>query len=358
MQSGSGAVLAGELVRMRLPVGGACCGRVRPLRLRSPLLHSAGRSTAQAVRRPRDGVDASLSGMELTGIRHKTLLHADGVSQYAVRRWLGNGTMRSVQPWYVTEEAPLGVVRMLRLGVRPTCLDGASLHGLWTPPHTGFHVFRPRLLRVGEELRNARAHPVRRMAGKVITLAEEQEIVLHGPALRSWPGLDPVPALDLVLTHAAHCLPVEKAAVLFESGLYRRLLSRREADRILASLPQRIRRPLTRVRADAESGTETTVRWWMESRHFPVKSQVLFPDGRRRMDLLVGRSWVIECDSREFHDDPLSYDADRARDLYLTSRGYRVTRLSWEQVFLRWEETQAMLLAILRRGEHLDPPRR
>lgn len=236
MQSGSGAVLAGELVRMRLPVGGACCGRVCPLRLRSPLLHSAGRSTAQAVRRPRDGVDASLSGMELTGIRHKTLLHADGVSQYAVRRWLGNGTMRSVQPWYVTEEAPLGVVRMLRLGVRPTCLDGASLHGLWTPPHTGFHVFRPRLLRVGEELRNARAHPVRRMAGKVITLAEEQEIVLHGPALRSWPGLDPVPALDLVLTHAAHCLPVEKAAVLFESGLYRRLLSRREADRILASL--------------------------------------------------------------------------------------------------------------------------
>lgn len=294
--------------------------------------------------------------MELTGIRHKTLLHADGVSQHAVRRWLGNGTMRSVQPWYVTAEAPLGVVRMLRLGVRPTCLDGASLHGLWTPPHTGFHVFRPRLLRAGEELRNARAHPVRRMAGKVITLAEEQEIVLHGPALRSWPGLDPVPAL--VLTHAAHCLPAEKAAVLFESGLYRRLLSRREADRILASLPQRIRRPLTRVRADAESGTETTVRWWMESRHFPVRPQVLFPDGRRRMDLLVGRSWVIECDSREFHDDPLSYDADRARDLYLTSHGYRVTRLSWEQVFLRWEETQAMLLAILRRGEHLDPPRR
>ena len=66
-------------------------------------------------------------------------------------------------------------------------------------------------------------------------------------------------------------------------------------------------------------------------------------------DLLVGRSWVIECDGREFHDDPLSYDADRARDLYLMSRGYRVTRLSWEQVFLRWEETQTMLLAILRR---------
>src|SRR5699024_10999163 len=162
----------------------------------------------------------------------------------------------------------------------------------------------------------------------------------------------------LVLTHAAHCLPVEKTAVLFESGLQRGLLTRREAQRILASLPQRIRRPLSRIRADAESGTETTVRWWMESRQFPVRPQVLFPDGRRRMDLLVGRSWVIECDSREHHDDPLSYAEDRARDLYLTARGYSVTRLSWEQVFLRWEETEEMLLAILRRGEHLEAPRR
>ena len=265
--------------------------------------------------------------------------------------------MSSEQPWYLRAAAPPGIVRMLQLGVRPTCLDGASLHGLWTPPHTGAHVFRPRVLHTDASLEDARAHPVRRRAGKVIALEREAELVLHGPALRAWPGHDPVPDLDLVLTHAAHCLPVEKAAVLFESGLQRRLLTRRDAERILASLPQRIRRPLSRIRSDAESGTETTVRWWMESRRFPVQSQVLFPDGRRRMDLLVGRSWVIECDSREFHDDPLSYDEDRARDLYLASRGYHVTRLSWEQVFLRWEETRTMLLAILRRGDHLDLPR-
>lgn len=265
--------------------------------------------------------------------------------------------MSSEQPWYLTAKAPPGIVRMLLLGVRPTCLDGASLLGLWTPPHSGAHVFRPRMLHADAELEGARVHPVRRRAGEVITLAEETELVLHGPVLRSWPGHDPVPDLELVLTHAAHCLPVEKAAVLFESGLQRRLLTRRGAERILGALPQRIRRPLSRIRADAESGTETVVRWWMETRHFPVRSQVLFPDGRRRMDLLVGRSWVIECDSREFHDDPLSYDSDRARDLYLTSRGYRVTRLSWEQVFLRWEETQTLLLAILRRSEHLAPPR-
>lgn len=294
--------------------------------------------------------------MYIKGVKHKARLRAEGVEQSVVRRWLRNGTVESVQPWYVTASAPPGIVRLLRLGVRPTCLDGASLHGLWTPPHPGTHVFRPRLRRAEGELLDMKVLPVRRRDGKIITLSEEQDLVLHGPVVRSWPTDDPVPDLEQVLTHAALCLPVEKAAVLFESALHRRRLSRPEAERLLAALPLRIGRPLSRIRTDAESGTETTVRWWMESRQFPIRPQVLFPDGRRRMDLLVGRSWVIECDSREHHDDPLSYAEDRARDLYLTARGYRVTRLSWEQVFLSWEETQETLLAILRRGEHLDPP--
>lgn len=296
--------------------------------------------------------------MRIKGVQHRRRLRADGVDQAVVRRWLRNGAVTSIQPWYLTAEAPPGIIGLLQLGVRPTCLDAASLHGLWTPPSPGTHVFRPRLLRADAELTGARALPVRGRDGKIITLPEEQDLVLHAPALRSWPSDDPVPDLDLVLTHAALCLPVATSAVLFESALHRRRLTRHEADRILATLPLRIRRPLSRIRADAESGTETTVRWWMESRQFPVRPQVLFPDGRRRMDLLVGRSWVIECDSREHHDDPLSYAEDRARDLYLTARGYRVTRLSWEQVFLRWEETEEMLLAILRRGEHLEAPRR
>lgn len=75
------------------------------------------------------------------------------------------------------------------------------------------------------------------------------------------------------------------------------------------------------------------------------------------MDLLVGRSWVIECDSREHHDDPLSYDEDHARDLYLASMGFTVTRLSWEQVFLRWADTEKSLLAILSKGDHLRDAR-
>src|SRR5699024_11951331 len=65
-----------------------------------------------------------------------------------------------------------------------------------------------------------------------------------------------------------------------------------------------------------------------------------------------GTNWVIECDSRSFHDDPNRYREDRRRDLALAERGYRVTRLTREQVFLQWGEPEQMLLTMLRRREH------
>ena len=294
--------------------------------------------------------------MKIEGIRHRTQLRTDGVSRRELAHWLRQGVVSSIQPWYVTPDAPREIVALLRLGVRPACLDAASLHGLWTPPHHGTHVYRPRLQVLGAEMQGLRAHPVRYRGGAVVPHGDPQPLVLHEPAMRSWPDHDPVPTLELVLAQAGRCLPTVKAAVLFESALQLGLLGRRDAERVVASLPQRARRPLARIRGDAESGTETTVRWWMESRGFPVQAQVPFPGGRRRMDLLVGKSWVIECDSRAHHDDPRSYDEDRERDLFLTSRGYHVTRLSWEQVFLRWGQTEEMLLAIVRRGEHRRPP--
>ncbi|MDN5901227.1 MAG: endonuclease domain-containing protein [Brachybacterium sp.] len=165
-----------------------------------------------------------------------------------------------------------------------------------------------------------------------------------------------MPELDLVLEHAGRCLPAVKVAILLESALNRGQLSMSGAQRIVASLPFHAARSLSRVRGDAESGTETAVRWWFESRGVPVRAQVSFPDDARRMDLLVGRSWVIECDSREHHADEDSYEKDRVRDLHLSQKGYDVTRLSWRQVFLTWPTTERSLLVLLGRGEHLRPP--
>jgi len=176
-------------------------------------------------------------------------------------------------------------------------------------------------------------------------------LILHAPSLRGWGSQDPVPDIVRTLDHAARCQSTVNAAILIESALNTRCLSTKDLDRLLAGLPQRKRHPLVRVRADAQSGTETAVRWWLEERRVRVRSQAqLLPDVR--VDLLIGTNWVIECDSRRFHDDPTQYREDRRRDLALSSRGYRVTRLTWEQVFLEWPRTSAMLVEMLRRRDH------
>ncbi|WP_114854527.1 hypothetical protein [Brachybacterium sp. YJGR34] len=296
--------------------------------------------------------------MEVIGVRHRRQISAEGIAPAEVARWCRSGALRSVQPWYVTPEAPAALVDLLELGVRPTCIDGAAFHGLWTPIHSGVHVFRPRADRRAAVLDTVRIPALRRQGEELVRRGPHEPLVLHRPVLDAWPDDDPVPPLDLVLKHAARCLPTVKTAILLESAVHRGRLSLTAARDLVDGLPSRLRRPLSRIRADAESGTETAVRWWLEERRIPVRAQVPFLDAHgaaRRVDLLVGRSWVIECDSRAFHDDPESYAADRDRDLLLRSRGYTVTRLTWEQVFLTWTVTRTLLRAVLDRGDHRRP---
>lgn len=295
--------------------------------------------------------------MEIPGIRHRNQLRREGRTRRDLGRWVRTGTVTSMQPWYVTSAAPPNLVALLTVGVRPTCLDGALMHGLWVPLGVGVHVYRPRGVERREQFKRASVAPLRTRRCRDVDEPEPQErLVLHDPAPRVWPDDDPVPDLPLVLEHAARCLPSVDAAVLLESAVNRRRMSFAAARALVDGLPARFRRPLERIRPDAESGTETTVRWWLESRGIGVRAQVRFPGQNRRMDLLVGRSLVIECDSREFHDDPGGYQEDRQRDLYLVAMGYQVIRLTWEQVFLHWTETERMLRAVLGRGAHLRAP--
>lgn len=295
--------------------------------------------------------------MEIPGIRHRNQLRREGWTRRELDRWKRSGTAVSRQPWYLTSSAPPKLVDLLALGVRPTCLEAALFHGLWVPRGDGVHVYRPRAGVDREQLESTTIAPLRRWNSDDAESPGPQQLVLHDPAPRAWPDDDPVPRLDLVLKHAVRCLPTVDAAVLLESAVHRKRMTLSAARALVEGLPARFRRPLSRIRADAESGTETTVRWWLESRGVGVRAQARFPGQSRRMDLLVGRSLVVECDSRQFHDDPTGYDEDRRRDLYLVAMGYQVVRLTWEQVFLDWDETEKMLLAVLQRGFHLRSPR-
>ncbi|GAA1722426.1 hypothetical protein [Brachybacterium phenoliresistens] len=302
--------------------------------------------------------------MRIAGIAHRDELSQFDVSSDELLAMVREGAVRRVQRWYVKPEAPADVVAVLAKGARPTCIDGAALLGLWTPPvATAVHVFRPRMgtgrrdraiLPAGVDP-TVRATPIRRNRdGSIRTGMKLVPLQFHGPSLRHWPDNQPVPPLSTVLEHCARCLTVIQAATIIESALEKRLLTRSGLEDLLTALPRDARRALARVRSDAGSGTETTVRWWFESRRIKVRSQVVIP-GVGRVDLLVGDSWVIECDSHEFHEIKDQYENDRSRDLVLRTLGYTVTRLTWEQVFLTWPATAKMLETIYRRGDHRRP---
>ena len=85
--------------------------------------------------------------------------------------------------------------------------------------------------------------------------------------------------------------------------------------------------------------------------HLTVATQVVIP-GVGRVDLLVGERLVIEADSIAHHADADGYRRDRARDLRLARLGFRVLRLTWEQVMFEWDEVEATILGLVAEREH------
>ncbi len=147
------------------------------------------------------------------------------------------------------------------------------------------------------------------------------------------------------------------AGTTWESACNLRLVSTSTAVELIRECPgTRARQLAAWFDPTSESGTETRVRLFLARRGYKVRSQQPVR-GVGRVDLLVGESLIIECDSHAHHTGEANYRLDRARDLSATSSGYRVVRLTWEQVFLTWATTQSLLLAHLRTRRYRWPPR-
>lgn len=102
----------------------------------------------------------------------------------------------------------------------------------------------------------------------------------------------------------------------------------------------------------AESGSESLVRLRLRRRNLRVRVQVRI-EGVGRVDLLVGDRLVIEVDSRTHHTATAQYHSDRFRDQRLVELGYRVIRVTWEQVMFGWEPAEHAIMAAVHRGDHL-----
>ncbi len=243
--------------------------------------------------------------------------------------------IQTARDWYASIDAPVDLILATRQGVRLTCASAAKYHQIWAPLHSRLHVYlvhcRPKSVQ-----RSLVVHPI--------------------PHLSKWPDHQPVAPLDLTLLHAGRCLPVPEAATLFESAVNKGKILLDDALAIIEELPRHRQDQLSRINPLAQSGTETLVRWFLESRRVKVRAQAEIA-GVGHVDILVGESLVIECDSVTYHTDPEQYYRDRYRDQELIRQGYLPVHLTWEDVCLRWELTQERLEGILatRRHRYLRP---
>ncbi len=256
-----------------------------------------------------------------------TQLGRDGL-----RRQVAAGRLLHIaHGWYSSVTADQHVVAAIRIGGRLGCLSACAHYGLWVPPGSDTHVTF-----------NRRA-PTPLPPG--ITAHHDREIGQE-PAIR--------PLLECLAEVVRHH-DTETALIVLDSALNRGVLAERDIVGLVADCPKPKQRVLRYLDGRADSGTETRVRYFFQRRGVAVEPQV-YVSGVGRIDLRVGHSLMIECDSREHHTGEANYHRDRARDLVLVQDANRVLRLTFEQVFYQWPSTSSALTRLVRARLHRTLP--
>ena len=249
---------------------------------------------------------------------------------------------RLVRPrrgFYAVPDAPLELVRAVRVGGSATGPTALPLLGVWTAPDHRLHVRLP-------PHQGRRHHPDR--PGE--ELPEGAAVCLHWSSRFSE---EPTPLsfaasvpLQTALEHALECSDPEYAVAAFDSALHLGLLLPSAFDRMRRDLPPRSRRVLAAVDGRAESGTESICRHRLRAGGLQVQPQFRV-EGVGDVDLLVEGRLLIEVDGREFHTGD-RFERDRRRDAVLAARGYRVLRFSYRQVLYEWPMVERAIRAALR----------
>ena len=141
--------------------------------------------------------------------------------------------------------------------------------------------------------------------------------------------------------------------MVLESAVNLGLISLTDARVLIAGTSGRKQHALRFFDPGAESGSETRLRLWLQQHQVQVKPQIDIP-GVGRVDFLVGKSLLLECDSRTHHQ---YRDEDYRRDMAARALGYAPVRLSYRQLFDDWTDTQEYLVRLLRTRRHHRPPR-
>lgn len=281
-----------------------------------------------------------------TGIRSARELSEQGISRHRLAHAVTSGSLvRVARGWYATPTHDVDVAAALRASSRLTCVSALARHGVWVLHHRGTHV---RVCRS-----DARRLP--------------PPLVAHRAPERTL-GHEAVDDIETALRCAFRCLPPVEALIVADSVVNKRLLSRHEVEQLATHATRPNARALRYLDGRSQSGTETIVRYNLQSRRYRVTPQFSVRPGEFH-DLLVGDRLIIECDSRGHHtgirEGTVSaampelahvrdshYEIDRQRDLASSCDGYVTVRLSYWMTVVDWEHTWSQLERLLRAGVH------
>jgi very-short-patch-repair endonuclease len=67
-----------------------------------------------------------------------------------------------------------------------------------------------------------------------------------------------------------------------------------------------------------------------------------------RVDFLINRKLIIEVDGKKYHNNEISFEADRYRDQNLMLEGYRIMRFPAKQIY---REASSSAIKIIRAAD-------
>lgn len=281
------------------------------------------------------------------GIVSRTELLASGMTRAALRELVeSNVVQRLDRSRFALPDAEPGVVRAVSEGGTLTCMSGLAHKGISVLGDSVLHIRRPPCRRRGRTW----AMGVVECAVPPMTGHSQNSC----DATPAWPD-HPLDGVDAALRVAFTNHTDEELIVVLDSLLHQRTRTRAELQGLVLDHSLRARRLVSMANSSSESALESVVRHRLQCRGFTLRTQVPI-EGLGRVDMLLGRSLIVETDGFAFHADKQSFGEDRRRDRTAAALGYTVVRVTWEQVFGGWQRTLTDILAITSARRHLKLP--
>lgn len=250
-----------------------------------------------------------------------------------IREMTAKGQLTKIRHgFYATVNSNQKAVTAVRLHGSLGCLSALREHGLWVPPESGLHVTV-----------SSHNHHIPK-SGQC-----SSALIIHRKNRRFISPIDPP---ETALADACFFHDCETAAIVFESALRKNLLSQSGQRRIFNAMQIKKKNRLSPILNNlSESGSETRFKLFLHSLRIPYRQQVWIPNVGR-VDFLVGRSLIVEIDSKSFHSKEADYHRDCVRNMHSMQAGYSVLRLSYRQIWFSWENTKQEIGCFLRKKSY------